>query len=216
MEVPGTNPFRKAGITLLIVGIIDISIMIFCVIKQMDYSSSFNIFAVVAGLFLIRGGVKTARAVRWFSAFYASAFIVILLGFPAMTPPDLLAIQFREHAVFWIISLLVAIALMAVLIWIHRELSTPAALARLSAAGYPTGKPKSAYSAGIALPVLILLASTWLNNSESALRAKALAQEQLGQRYKYHVTRMNISGQGGSATVTAYDANETREVTVNW
>ena len=64
------NPFRTAGMALLIVGIIDIGIMIYCIANEIHYSSSFNIFAVIAGILLIRGGVKSARIIRWFSIFF--------------------------------------------------------------------------------------------------------------------------------------------------
>lgn len=63
------NPFKKAGIVLLIIGIIDVGIMAYCIANKISYSSSFNIFAVIAGVFLIKGRVKTARAVHCFSAF---------------------------------------------------------------------------------------------------------------------------------------------------
>ena len=64
------NPFRKVGITLLIIGIIDIGVMAYCISNSISYSSSFNIFAVIAGVLLMKGSVKTARIIRWISAFF--------------------------------------------------------------------------------------------------------------------------------------------------
>jgi hypothetical protein len=192
------NPFKKAGIALLVIGIIDIGVMAYCIANKISYSSSFNIFSVIAGIFLMKGGVKTARAVRWFSAFLVVAFIGLLIVTPFTTPFGLLLTQ------------------IAVLIWVHLQLSTPEALNFLAQAGYKTGKPKSAYIAGGVLLVLGVGLSAGLLNGESAQKAKALAQEQLGPSFQYHVASMSTSGNSGRASVTAYTDKEIRSVQVQW
>lgn len=210
------NPFKKAGIALLIIGIIDVGVMAYCIANKINYSSSFNIFAVIAGIFLIKGGVKTARAVRWFSAFLVVAFIGLLLVTPFTTPFGLLLTQLKLNALSIIGSFAFGLVLIAVLIWVHLQLSTQESLNLLAQAGYKTGKPKSAYIAGGVLLVLAVGLSAALLNGESAQKAKALAQEQLGPDFKYHVSSMSTSGDSGIATVTAYTEKEIRSVQVKW
>ena len=110
------NPFRKSGVVLLIIGLLDIAFMGYCVANNMSYSSSFNIFAVIAGIFLIRGSVKTARVIRWFSAFCVTAFLGVLLVTPIITPPGLLLAQLRIDPVTTIGSYLFSIVFIGVLI----------------------------------------------------------------------------------------------------
>ena len=86
------NPFRTPGVILLVVGLLDIGIMIYCIVNKLAYSSSLNIFAVIAGILLIRGSVKTARNTRWFIAFLLTGLFGFLLLYPLITPFDLLLI----------------------------------------------------------------------------------------------------------------------------
>ena len=212
----GINPFRKAGMALLIIGIIDIGVMAYCIANKIGYSSSFNIFAVVAGIFLIKGGVKTARVVRWFSAFTLVVFIGLLIVIPLTTPFGLLLTQLKLNVLSMASPFLFGIVLIAVLVWVHLQLSTPESLNLLAQAGYKTGKPKSAYLAGGFLLILGVGLSAWLLNGESAQKAKDLAQEQLGPNFQYHVSSMSVSGKSGRASVIAYTDKEIRSVQVQW
>ena len=210
------NPFRKAGIVLLIIGIIDIGVMIYCIANKISYSSSFNIFAVIAGVLLIKGGVKTARIVRWFSAFFVIAFISMIFLFPITMPIQLLATQIKLNPMGMLGSYAFSLVFIGVLIWVYRQLSTPGALAKIGQAGYKTGKPKSALYAAIGIMIFGGVMFAFLFNSESAEKAKALAKEQLGPAYEYHISSMHTSGDKGSAVVTAYNSNEIKNVKVKW
>ena len=210
------NPFRKAGIVLLIIGIIDIGVMAYCIANKISYSSSFNIFAVIAGALLMKGGIKTARVVRWFSAFFVIAFIGMLFLFPITMPLQLLATQIKLNPAGMLGSYAFLIIFIGVLIWVYKQLSTPSALAKLEQAGYKTGKPKTALYAALGIMVLGGVMFGFLFNSESAEKAKALAKEQLGDNYKYHISSLNMSGNKGSAVVTAYNSSEIKNVNVSW
>ena len=210
------NPFRKVGIVLLIIGIIDIGVMIYCIANKISYSSSFNIFAVIAGILLMKGGVKTARIVRWFSAFFVIAFIGMLFVFPITMPIQLLATQIKLNPIGMLGSYAFSLVFIGVLIWVYKQLSTPGALAKLEQAGYKTGKPKSALYAAIGILVLGGVLFTLLFTSESAEKAKSLAKEQLGPAYEYHISSMHISGDKGSAVVTAFNSDEIKNVQVEW
>jgi hypothetical protein len=45
---------KRVGAVLLAVGLIDIALMVHCIVNRISYSLSFNIVAVVAGIFLVR------------------------------------------------------------------------------------------------------------------------------------------------------------------
>jgi hypothetical protein len=44
---------------LAVIGLIEIAVMIYCIVNRISCSSSFNMFAVIAGMLLMRGGLKT-------------------------------------------------------------------------------------------------------------------------------------------------------------
>jgi hypothetical protein len=72
-----TAILRKTGWVLVAVGLIDIAMMIYTISLGMSYSSSLNIFAVVAGLFLIGGkiGVKNRGQTPIHSTHFTSSEI---------------------------------------------------------------------------------------------------------------------------------------------
>jgi hypothetical protein len=210
------SPFRKVGIVLLIIGILDIGVMTYCIANKISYSSSFNIFAVIAGILLMKGGVKTARVVRWFSAFFVIAFVGMIFLFPITMPVQLLVTQIKLNPVVVLGSYAFSLIFIGVLIWVYRQLSTPGALTKLEQAGYKTGKPKSALYAALGLMILGGVLFALLFNSESAEKAKALAKEQLGPAYEYHISSMQSSGNKGSAVVTAFNSNEIKNIQVKW
>ena len=45
---------RRVGVSLIAFGLFDIGVMVYCIINRINYSSSFNIFAVLAGIFVWR------------------------------------------------------------------------------------------------------------------------------------------------------------------
>ncbi len=210
------NPFRKAGIVLLIVGVIDIGVMAYCIANKISYSSCFNIFAVITGALLMKGGIKTARLVRWFSAFFIIAFIGMLFLFPLTVPLQLIIIQVKLNPAGMLGSYAFSIVFIGVLIWVYKQLSTPDALTKLKQAGYKIGKPKSALYAALGTIILGGVMFGLLFNSESSEKAKALAKDQLGSGYEYHINSMHISGNKGSAIVTAFNSNEIKNIQVKW
>ncbi|MFG0457126.1 hypothetical protein [Shewanella mangrovisoli] len=210
------NPFKKAGIILVVIGMLDIGFMVYCISNNMNYSSSFNIFSVIAGVLLIRGGVKTARTVRWLSVFFATAFVGVILTTPITTPLGLLITQIKLNPVATIGTYLFSIVFITVLVWVYLQLSSAQSLSLISQAGYNTGKPKSAFIAAIVLLVTLGGLMAALMNGESAQKAKLLAKEQLGSEFNYQISSITTSGNSGNAIVTAYNGVEIRNVQVQW
>ena len=46
---------KRVGVALIVFGAIDIGVMMYCIAHQISYSSSFNLFAVISGIYLWRG-----------------------------------------------------------------------------------------------------------------------------------------------------------------
>ena len=210
------NPFEKAGKVLVVIGILDILFMVYAISNQMSYSSSFNIFSVIAGIFLIKGGVKTARVVRWFSAFCVIAFTAMYILMPFSTPFELTVTQFKLNPLGMSLSYLIGIVFIIVLAWVYKQLSTEASLAVLKEAGYNTGKPKSAAYISAFLIVLGGIFTGMFLTGESAIKAEELARAEHGSEYKYRISSLSTSGNKGSAVVTAYNSNEIKNVRVSW
>ena len=211
-----SNPFKKAGFVLLVVGIIDMAFMAYAIANKVSYASSFNIFAVIVGILLLRESAGTARVIRWFSIFLVVAFAGVLVIVPLGTPLDLMLAQWRLHTAQSVGSFAVGLAVIAMLIWVYRQLSTSESKGVLAEAGYKTGRPTSAYVAAGILLVLAAGLSIGFLNGETAQKAEALAEDQLGPGYSYHVSSMSMSGDSGRAWVVAYNDNEIKNIQVQW
>lgn len=210
------NPFKKVGITLLVIGGVDILVMIYCIINEIGYSSIFNIFSFIVGIFLIKGSIKAARIVRWSSVFFFIMIIGAVVGASLIMPFDLLKLQIKLNtwsAVGLFLFLLIFLSLM---IWIYRQLSTADALRLFARAGYTTDRPLSAYLSGAFLLIVMIGMSTLIGGSESGKKAKELAQQQLGNGFQYYVSSISLSGNSGQANVIAYSHKEIRKVQINW
>ncbi len=210
-----SNPFMKAGIALLVIGIIDIGVMIYCIVNMLSYSSSFNIFAVIAGIFLMKGGIKTARVIRWLSVLLIICFTAMLLLMPFTMPMDLFILQIKQNPFEALWSNLLGFAFIGILIWLYAQLSSPKALEVIGQAGYSTAKPLSAiYVAAIFIAMGGFLFFA-VGNDASKI-AKSLAKEQLGSNYSYHTASFQVSGNHGAAVVTAYNSSEIKNIKVKW
>lgn len=210
------NTYRKVGYALIVVGILDIGLMIWAISNEQSYSSSLNIFAVIAGIFLIKGSVKTARIVRWISSFSLIAFGALLVIYPLMMPIDLLIVQFKLNTSNILLSLLLSSALLGFIFWVYKQLSNQESLSSLEAAGYKTGKPKSALYVVVGILILGLAMVIPAFTGESATKALMLAKEQYGPDYKYHLTNLNFSGDQINAIIIAYNNESVQNVKVGW
>ncbi|KXZ69015.1 hypothetical protein [Acinetobacter venetianus] len=210
------NPFKKVGITLLVIGGVDILVMIYCIINEIGYSSIFNIFSLIAGIFLIKGSIKTARIVRWSSVFFFIMIIGAVVGISLIMPFDLLKLQIKLNAWSAVGLFLFLLIFLSLMIWIYRQLSTADALRLFARAGYKIDRPLSAYLSGAFVLIVMIGMSTLIGGSESGKKAKELAQQQLGNGFQYYVSSISSSGNSGQANVIAYSHKEIRKVQVNW
>jgi hypothetical protein len=215
-----TAILRRTGWALIAVGLLDIAAMIYTVSRGMSYSSSLNIFAVVAGFFLLRGNLMVAGAVRWFAVFLLAGTSSLLLAWPFMQPIGLTLTQVRLSPFLTAASATFALAVLAFLFWTQRQLGLPAVLAAHAAAHRKSHRMRKPAAIGVGLVILLAVLIPALLGGSAGTRAKSLAEQQLGVGYQYHVSSLNYStnSQGASytANVTAWSDREIRTVAVEW
>jgi hypothetical protein len=214
----------NVGWVLIAIGVVDIGYMVYCISNQTNYSSSFNIFAVIAGVFLLRGSLKAARIISWFMAFSIAFFTGVLIVMPLLFPFDLL-VAYVRHARASAISAIVFIpVLMALLVWIYRRLTSPAIREAMDEAQINRTpfwrNPARGFWIGGCLPLILVVFLSLLMSGSTADEAKRRAAAQVGDGYKFHVKSLNMSsgtrGKHVHAVVTAYNADEIKDVVVEW
>ena len=216
---------KRVGIALIIIGSLDIAIMIYCIINRISYSSSFNIFAVIAGIFLYRGGLKTALIVSWFSAFMLCAMVGALLIIPIFIPFDLIITYLKLSPSIFIKPVFIGILIFSFLLWIYKSLTAPHILNAMDENNINRQsrwkKPTTGFIAGGCLIILLVILVPSLIGGETAEQAKIRAEQEVGSGYKFAVTAINVhSTYGGKsqvkAQVVAYNDEEVRHIPLSW
>jgi hypothetical protein len=215
-----TGILRRAGFVLVAVGMVDIGWMIYCIVNGISYSSSLNIFTVIAGILLIRGGLKTAGLVRWLCIFFVSAFLSVALLFPLLQPVGLTIAEIRFKTVGVVTGVFFAVVIVAALYWVARELGRESILVAREGAGLKRGSARVPIFCGIGAVVVGAVALAVFLGGESADRARRAAAEQLGPGFALHVTSLMINESGRhksvSAVVAAWNDKEVRDIWVHW
>jgi hypothetical protein len=211
---------RRAGFALVVVGLIDVGWMIYCMINGISYSSSLNIFAVIAGILLIRGGLKTAGIVRWLAIFFVSAFVVIVVVFPFLQPIGLTLAELRFNAGGVLVSVLFAVALVALLYWVARELGREPIQEARASTGLNRSRARGPLLSGVGAAAAAFVVLMVFLSRESADRAKREAAKVVGPGFSFHVTSISINESARhksvSAVVAAWNDKEVRDVPVHW
>jgi hypothetical protein len=218
------NNLRQVGIVLIVLGLLDIGVMIYCIAKSISYSSSFNIFAVIAGIFLYRGGPKTARTVGFFSAFFIGGFSSMILFFLFTTPLDLLWLQVKLEPGSFLELYLIVFLMLSVLFWVYNRLTQPEVLEAIrEALGKPTSKfrtPRAGFFYGVALMVFLAVVLALVSQGQMKEKAIGMAKKQVGPNYKFHISGFSMHSSGGTShydvDVTAYNDHEIKDVPLEW
>jgi len=216
---------KKVGIALIVVGLLDISFMVYCIINEISYSSSFNIFAVIAGILLYRGGLKTAKVVTFFSAFFLTGIGGVIFIFPLFIPPDLLLTQIKLNPLSSAGYFVFVLFFLIFLTWVLKSLTTPAIHEAMDNKGINPksffSRPRSGVLCGLLLLAILGGTLPLLLKGETAERAKIEAQKKVGDGYKLAVSTINVSSNFNGKTnvyavVTAYNDNEIKQVEVQF
>src|SRR6266700_7722065 len=112
---------KRVGLVLVVIGLIDVGVMVYSIVNRQSYSSSFNIFAVIAGIFLMRGGLRTAGLVRWFSVFMLVGFLALAVVAPFLQPLDLSLTELRLNPGSFLIGVIFYFFVLGLLYWVARQ-----------------------------------------------------------------------------------------------
>ncbi len=219
-DLPYLPILRRVGVVLIVVGVIDVGLMIYCIVHRIGYKSSFNIFSVVAGIFLLRGSLRGAAIISQAAAFLLAGFIGLAFVWPVFFPPGLALAELRVYPLRFLASLAFAAAALGLLFWVVRQLRREAVLDAIARSGKKIPSLRGPILVGAALVVIITSIGGLSFRSERARRAEQIAASQVGNGYSFHVTSMRTvwtsKGRVVSAVVTAWNDHEIREVPVSW
>jgi hypothetical protein len=211
---------KRVGAVLVVIGLIDIAVMIYCIVNRISYSSSFNIFSVIAGMLLMRGGLKTAVAVRWFVTIMLSSFVTLLLAWPIIQPLGLTITQIRLNAGGFTAGMAFIALVLGLLFWVIRELGREPIRAARDATGLKRRDMRLPLALGIGFVVVGGIVVHVFLGGESGERAKSMAEKEVGPGYTLHVSSLRIvesqRAKSVSGVVTAWNDKEIREIPVHW
>jgi len=142
---------KRVGGVLLAVGLIDIAVMIYCVANHISYWSSFNIFSVVAGIFLLRGSLRAASLIRRFAVFILAGVLSLLIALPFLQPLDLTLTQLRLDPVTFLGAVVIGAFALCLLFWVSRELGRQPIQAAFASAGIKRRDMRIPAAAGVGL-----------------------------------------------------------------
>ena len=214
---------KRVGIVLIVVGLIDICVMIYCILHEISYSSSFNFFAVIAGLLLVRGSLRTAKVVRWYLVFQLAVLLPAICLIPFIASWDLTLTYLRLNPT--LLKTICAIAVvMAVffyaLFWVVRELGRQPVQSAFVEVGLSRSSTRTPVLVGFGMVLFLAGMFAYLMNGSWAQHAKELAKKQTGTGYNFFVSSLHSSGGPGqrkvSAGVVAWNHSEIREIDVDW
>lgn len=208
---------KRVGTVLITIGIFDSAYLIYRISQGQSYLSSLNLYAILAGVFLLRGNLRAVPVITWITAFALSSWVSAgLIVVPFLKPAELWITEFRLYPVNLSLSLLTGIATATLLFWVYTQLRSPSVISATLTSGYSVFPPKLAFILGITLAVLMAGIAHWTLKGAAAAKAMDIAQTQYGSGYKYHVTAMRWEGGQVKASLIAYNQQEIKPVQVEW
>jgi hypothetical protein len=215
---------RRVGWVFIIVGLIDIAFMVYCILNKTSYHSNLNIFAVIAGIFLLKGSLKATRIISLFIALFIAGTLGGIVVMPFLSPIDLLLTQVRLYPFSILIGVVNFFVFMAIAVWGYREITSAPVRSAMdeSRIDYTSflKKPALGFWVGGCMAVFMVIPMYLLMNGATATEVKQRAAVQVGNGYKFHIQSMNMSSNASSkstyAVVTAYNNSQIKNVVVQW
>ena len=173
------SAMRRVGVVAILVGVIDTIAFIIAIINRQSYSTSLSIFAVIAGISLIRGNLNTCLKVsRWIGftggGLFGSVGALLVAG--VLAPPLLQtgaigeSLKRAQHLdrIQLLIWLLCTLIYAGLLVWAFRTLTSGALLTAMRSSGLDCDsffkRPITSFFKGVALGVAIVILVIWLQN----------------------------------------------------
>ena len=210
---------RRVGWVLIAVGLLDTAIWLYGLAHGFPFATAFNVFAVAAGVLMLRGSVTATALVRWTVAFTLASVITVAVVALLLFPADLLSTLLRVHSHWSWFALTATGALLLLLAWLAYELERSPVLEVLAAAG-KRWRLRGAVASGAGLMLLVGGLFALLLNGALASEAIARARAQAGPAYRYHVLLLMATfDRGGiqmTGSVIAWNDSELKLVPVRW
>ncbi len=116
---------RKVGNVLIVAGIIDIGVFIYCIMNQYGYSSNLGLFAIIAGVYLRRGSLRVAQITSFLSGFYFITFLFNVMFLITEFSDSLIQFYLDEGITAFELSVSFAFSLCLIILyyWVYRTLT---------------------------------------------------------------------------------------------
>lgn len=211
---------RRTGLALLVVGGIDIAAWLICLALDVPYVSSFNIFSVAGGIFLLRGSLRAASIVRRMSVSMLALLAAVVLVSPLLQPPGLTLAMVKTHAALAVLGGVLLVFTVALMGWLARELGALPVLAAIAAAGLKVRSTRWPIAMGAGIALLLAAMAVALQHTDAADRAIGEARAANGDGYRYHLSLIQAketpAGREVTGTVSAWNGDGVKAVPFRW
>jgi hypothetical protein len=207
---------RRVGLVLVIVGLADVALMIYCIATSQAYASSLNLFAVAGGIFLLRGSLAAARLVATFASFLFGAMATLLLAVSILVPLGFVATLLRVHPLTTAVYFIAAAGLVGFLWWTFRSLTVSPVTVDVARASLKPIRLLRSAALGAALVVVLMVVVQTSVRTDAAREALAKIQREHGAHQRYFVSSFQSSGGAVEATVIGYTDREINTYAVSW
>jgi len=211
---------RRVGLVLIVIGVLDVGVMIYCIIHRVRYSSSFNVFAIIAGIFLMRGSLRAAGVIATMASFMLAVFLGITLAWPIFLSPGLAFAALRIYPMKSLAYVIFLTAFLGFLFWVVRQLRCEIVLAATKRSATDIRSLTGPILAGAAIVLILAPIMRSTLRSDRAKRAEQIAAGEVGNGYSFCVTSMKTvrtsRGKTATAVVTAWNDHEIRQIQVNF
>lgn len=221
-DYPDTHKpiLRRTGIMLLVVALLAGVAVIRWLPAVWPYLTPGAAIMLLAGIFLLTGSLRAALWMRSVAVFLAAGGVTALIVAPLVQPLDLTITAIRLYPRVFGIAAAVAVAVLALLVWLALDLGRPPvqeAIANAHIRRWGARTPAQLGSAVVLVAGLLL----WLTlHGRTADLAETLASQQLGPNYRYHLSWLSYSTNGQMTSVrgvvVAWNHAEIKYVLLHW
>ncbi len=212
------------GKVLIVVGFIDIAFMIWAISQKISYSSSLNIFAVIAGIFLVNGSFKMAKIVSFFAGIFLGAAAIAIFIVPVITPISYWIVYAKLNTLSFLLNSLITVGLFVLIAWIYIKLTSGPMIEDMRKRGIKFDKLRKKKHAGlvvgVVLGLIIFSFSFFMFRGDTSKMVIEKAKQEYGGNYNYIIKGMNMTtanGQtSGSANVAAYNDKEIKNIMIKF
>ncbi len=200
---------KKVGAAFLIIGLLAIVETIYSITNnKLNYSFNLSIISIIAGILLLRCGIRTARLITWFAASIISGLIGMVSILLLIQPIRLTITQVKLNPTGALVNILITVIVFAFLYWVYRELTKKSVIVAQKNAGLQPFIPIVAFALGGIITIVHGLLLYLMLYGEVSQLAKAKAREVYGSGYEYHINQASKSGQNVSRNIVAYNDSE--------